>query len=488
MPTLKPPSTPVRPLDPTKAEQKNEVDDKIDQILRIKDTHKQILELAKQDLNRANERSKDQMRKFLAQELRGQLPSALENALNKGQVPNKNLQELLKRLANTNKNNISQTNDPALAREMASDPSLPQQALRWTKFVQKAQHVPASHIQQRDGSASPKGSGANLIELLGQNATELSQSAGLRNPKLIARPLGDLSPQENLMLMEAVFGEKMATKLQGLNINDPLSFLQAGKFPEGRILLAKTLNMPKGRLLAYLMRTELLKIGRGKNGEIGIRPDHLKPLSQAGISMLGSLQALRSFDRNDFGAIFKVFRQALGLLPQKLVGGRPIVKRDFMHWARTASRQSSEIYLLGQDKAGAEIHTFDAQELIQAWYLENLLRQELEQAKKQEREPKDYLKREEREQGKQKDSKGEDDKEEETYDHDEDIPYLESDLLRDDNLHCFWITDYNTLSSKPGAVRRMYVCLDPETGAIIPQQIEIIESPILSGQGGQHER
>ena len=61
----------------------------------------------------------------------------------------------------------------------------------------------------------------------------------------------------------------------------------------------------------------------------------------------------------------------------------------------------------------------------------------------------------------------------------EDLPHLDEDKLRSDQLNCFWITDYNTLSSKPGAIRRMYVCLDSDTGAIIPQQIEVIEAPLL---------
>ncbi len=424
------------------------------------------------------------MGKFLAQQLRGQLPANLESALQKGQLPNKSIHHLLERLANTTKNNIQQTHDPAFAREQASDPSLPQQALRWTKFVQKAQHVPGSHIQKRDGSASPKGSGTSLIELLAQNAELPTQGAGLRSPKLVERPLSELSPQEKFVLMEAVFGEKMATKLKALDIHDPLTFIQAGQLPEGRTTLAKHLKMPKARLLAYLMRSELLKIGRGRNGEMGIRPDHLKPLSQAGISMLGSLHALRAFNREDLSAIFKRFRQAMSLSPQIFKSGRPIVKRDFMHWARTASRQASDIYLLGQDHRIIENKSHDSQEMIQAWYLENLLWQELENAKREQREPLDYLKRE-RQNDEQRER--EENQDEEAYTHDDDLPQLEEDILRGDQLNCFWITDHNTLSSKPGAIRRMYVCLDPETGAIIPQHIEVIESAIFQEQGKPHE-
>jgi len=484
MPTLKPPIGPSYAPTHAKTESKSSVDENIERILQLKNQHQQILQLSKQDIARANEQTKEKMGNFLAQQLRGQLPASLENALQKGHIQNKAMLDLVQRLANTTQNNVKQTYDPAFAREQASDPSLPQQALRWTKFVQKAQHVPGSHIQKRDGSASPKGSGASLIELLAQNAELPTQGAGLRNPKLVARPLDELSPQEKIVLMEAVFGEKMATKLKTLNIHDPLTFIKAGQHPESRTILAKHLKMPKARLLAYLMRSELLKIGRGQNGEMGIRPDHLKPLSQAGISMLGSLHALRAFNREDLSAIFKRFRQAMSLSPQLFKSGRPIVKRDFMHWARTASRQTSELYLWGQDNKVIDNKSHDSQELIQAWYLENLLWQELEDAKRQQRESLDYLKRE-----RQNDERGdrEDAQDEEDYEHDDDLPQLEEDALRNDQLNCFWITDHNTLSSKPGAIRRMYVCLDPETGAIIPQQIEIIDSPIFQEQGKPHE-
>ena len=43
---------------------------------------------------------------------------------------------------------------------------------------------------------------------------------------------------------------------------------------------------------------------------------------------------------------------------------------------------------------------------------------------------------------------------------------------RTDQLMCFWITDFNANLTKPGGMRRMYVCIDPVSGAIIPQSIE----------------
>ena len=486
MPNIKPPIHPPPGTAYAKKDERENIDESVEHILQLKSKHQQILALAKQDLARAGERSKNQVAKFLVENLRGQLPAATENALHNGKLQGKTMNDLIQRLANTAQNAVLQARDPAQARALANDPSTPQQALRWTQFVQKTQHVPGSHIQKRDTSASPKGSAANFIELLAQSKNMENQGPGLRNPKLVPRGIQELSPQEKVILMEAVFGEKLAKALENLNIRDPLNFVTAGQLPEGRTNLAQNLKMPKARLLAYLMRAELLKIGRGRNGEMGIRPDHLKPLSQAGISMLGSLHALRSFKREDLSTIFKRFRQAMSLSPKLLKQGRPIIKRDFLHWARSASRQPSEIYLLGRENMPQMPHVHEPQELIQAWYLENLLWQELQEAKQEQRESLDYLKRE-RERENEKEKEKEEHDEEEVYEHDEDLPHLDEDKLRSDQLNCFWITDYNTLSSKPGAIRRMYVCLDSNTGAIIPQQIEVIEAPLLQGQDINHE-
>ena len=59
------------------------------------------------------------------------------------------------------------------------------------------------------------------------------------------------------------------------------------------------------------------------------------------------------------------------------------------------------------------------------------------------------------------------------------FPDLEYDPNRTDSLMCFWITDFNADLLNPGSVRRMYVCIDPDTGAIIPQSIEQEHNPIV---------
>ena len=52
------------------------------------------------------------------------------------------------------------------------------------------------------------------------------------------------------------------------------------------------------------------------------------------------------------------------------------------------------------------------------------------------------------------------------------MPELEYDPERSDQLMCFWITDFNSSGALPGLLRKMYVCIDPESGAIIPQAVE----------------
>ena len=63
--------------------------------------------------------------------------------------------------------------------------------------------------------------------------------------------------------------------------------------------------------------------------------------------------------------------------------------------------------------------------------------------------------------------------------HDADQPLkVDYDANRQDNLMCFWITDFSA-GPVAGMVRRMYVCVDPKSGQIIPQglDVEYLPSP-----------
>jgi hypothetical protein len=207
-----------------------------------------------------------------------------------------------------------------------------------------------------------------------------------------------------------------------------------------------------------------LKIGPGRNGELAMRPDLLAAMHAAGIAGMGSLAALRGLSREELAHVYRRLREEAGGFSKAVSGGRVPVKRDLQHWARTAARGKSEILLPDFEllERGGQFSRGDAQELIQAWYLENLLWWELQDAKRRaERDERDRRRRD-----------GEPAEDEEQRDDAEDAPDMELDQTRDDKLVCFWITDYNVNPALPGGMRRMYVCLDPETGAIIPQFIE----------------
>ncbi len=444
-------------------------------------------ELAKIDVRQLTAEGQQKLGQLLAQELRGQLPTALAQALATAQVGPDMLQNLAQRFANSvtpdAHTRVGHAATPDQARAQASDQSMPQQALRWTQFVQRTTHVPAAQLHDRAGTATPKGEMATLAELIGQRA-RLTTGAGLKTPKLVERALSDLSPGQRAALMKATFGEKLAQQLLALGISDPLSFVKAGALPTGRAALAGELAMERGKLLTMLMQAELLKIGPGRNGEVGIRPDLLGPLHKAGIGMLGTLANLRSMSREELTFIYSLLRQNAGGFGKALKGSRPPVKRDLIHWARTAARKPSDILLADNEERQGPVSRGDAQELIQAWYLENLLWETLARRRDEEmarhRERLAHEQDEEREQ-RQGEGRGGGDDGSGNQNEPDDGPALEYDGQRDDRLICFWVTDFNTDPSLPEAMRRMYVCVDPDTGAILPQQVEAAIKPASGG-------
>lgn len=416
---------------------------------------------------------------LIADQLKGQLPTQLATALEHGAVGTDLLNLLKQRLANSADPNArsARAADADAARHLATDLNVPQQALRWTQFVQRAQHVPGSHMQDRAGAASPKGEISTLLELLGEK--KALHGASLRAPHLVERALADLSPRQRAALMRSVFGEKMARLLSEIGVNDPLHFVRMGALPAGRGELANVLGLSRGQLLVLLMRAELLKIGPGNNGELGIRPDLLLALQHAGIAMLGTMAAVRSLPREEINYIYQLLREGAAGFTKGDGKSRPVVKRDLLHWARMAARKRSDILLADGEQNGGKYTTADAQELIQAWYLENLFWEEIAQARRQryerEQEAKDEQeKRDRRQREKEQDEQGSQKDEESALI--ESLPELEYDKGRSDQLMCFWITDYNAGPRDMFGPKRMYVCVDPETGAIIPQQIELLAS------------
>ncbi len=456
------------------------VDEIVDRVAgSINNDASQAQQLENLDVKQLSAGGKSRLATMLAQQLRGQLPPNLMKALNEGTVEMGLLSQLSTRLANSvNQDAASRAGkaaSPAAAREAASNPSLPQQALRWGQFIQKAQHIPGSQLQGRSGAAGPKGEGSLLAELIGAKIGTRG-GPGLRSPKLVARALSDLSPMQRNMLMGATFGSKLAQALQELDISDPLMFIKAGALPGDRAGLAQSLGISRGKLIALLMRAELLKIGSGRNGELAMRPEFLAALRQAGIAMLGTMAALRGLSPDEMKFIYQRLRLAAGGFKNAMKGGRIPVKRDLIHWARTAARRRSDILFADSEDYPGSMGRGDAQELIQAWYLENLLWSELDQARR--RANQDVLRQHYREEQERHDEEERDEDDPNWADDDDIVPELEYDKNRDDQLMCYWITDHSqhdTLGTI--STRRMYVCVDPKSGALIPQYIEREELP-----------
>ncbi|MEM6731050.1 MAG: hypothetical protein AAF658_05815 [Myxococcota bacterium] len=452
-------------------------DQQLEEMLReVQQNRSKAVNFAKIELEALSEAGKQQLQKAVADQLKGQLPPNLAKALSDGTLDANMMSRLLQRVANANDPNATgrtpKADSPEAARNLASDGKMPEHALRWAQFVQRIQHIPGANIQQRSGSAGVKGEGTTLIEMLAQ--TLGASGTGFRTPGLAAlatRDLGLLSPGQRQVLLEATFGPELAAKMQELGVQDPLQLVRAGALPEGRAELAESLGMPRGRLLGFLMRAELLKIGPGNNGELGMRPEFLSPLKDAGIAMLGTLAALRALSHEELNFVYQQLRMAMGGQFLNARGGRPVLKRDLLHWARVAARRPSDIMLLDREHAGQALEGHDAQEIVSAWYLENLFWEELAKRRDSDHRRIERDERERRQEQHQRERDHRDDEEEDLLYRD-DLPELTADDERTDDMVCFWISDYNTTGHMAGILRRMYVCIDPDTGGIIPQHLE----------------
>src|SRR5690606_14158938 len=143
--------------------------------------------------------------------------------------------------------------------------------------------------------------------------------------------------------------------------------------------------------------------------------------------------------------VYDKLRAGAGGFANVMLGGRIPVKRDLMHWARTAARRKSDILSADSDEYAGRMARDDAMELIQAWYLENLLWEELDGRSRK------------------RGGRGEqDDSEDPEWVNDDIVPELEFDEERNDNLMCFWVVEPSDDPAKPG-LRNMYVCVDPDT-------------------------
>ena len=126
----------------------------------------------------------------------------------------------------------------------------------------------------------------------------------------------------------------------------------------------------------------------------------------------------------------------------------------------SASKKRSEL-LSDQEPGERDITLERAEELAYSWYLETRYWEALERYRRERQEPQhreDPSPEEDAEQGE---------------DPNQDSPVeIVHDEQREDGLVCFWITDYAPLGAKKQATRHAYVCVDPQSGALIPQSIE----------------
>jgi hypothetical protein len=447
-----------------------------DLLKEVHQDHSRLAGLRHINIKQLSPAARTELSKMLAQQLRGQIPQQLAKALIEGRVEGRILRQLVDRLANTfspdGPMRPGRATNPDAARFAASNPELPRQSLRWGQFVQQTTQLGSGDLQGRGGSASPKGETTVLAEMLAAKLVG-GEGPGLRNPTLVAQAIKNLSPQQLAALMDAVFGVELASQLRGIGVSDPMMFVKAGAMPTDRAQLAKALNIPRGRLMALLMRAELLGIGPGRRGELAIRPEFIGPLRHIGVTMLATLAAMRGFSFEEIKALYTKFRHAAGGFKNTIQGKRVPVKRDLQHWIRSSSHRKSEILLADHEDYQGGLGQGEAHELVQAWYLENLLWEELDRAKRN-----THRRLEERQRERQQHEKHQDDRQSSEQDRDEALwteeqltPDLEYDTTRSDRLMCFWIIDYDQNPQNPGQ-RRMYVCVDPENGALIPQYIE----------------
>ncbi|MED5464676.1 MAG: hypothetical protein VX699_08495 [Myxococcota bacterium] len=231
---------------------------------------------------------------------------------------------------------------------------------------------------------------------------------------------------------------------------DPRTLITHLQNPANRADLATELGLSRGQLLGILYRLEMLQIGKGRNGEAALQLHHLPPLEAAGISMMASLEQLRSLPEQELNWFYRA------LLYFKL----KISKRDLTHWMVSASKKRSE--LLSDEEHGERgISLERAEELAYSWYLETRYWEALERYRRERQEPEHREERSSEEESEENDELNQDNPVE-----------IVHDEQRDDGLVCFWITDYAPQGAKKQATRHAYVCVDPQTGALLPQSIE----------------
>lgn len=472
--------------------------DQVDSLLRRMRTGQlNVKQLAKLNLKALTQEAKAHLAKELAQEMKGLLPAQVHQAIMKGDVDDPRLSKLVEQFVQQfgdkglpvrpgagKGKHAAQAKGQAGAAAAKGGPgttdelaTTKQGATKWQQYAQTSQvqkHVSTGRLAQK--ILEQAGEKKNLLSVLtdrnqaaargkGQ-ARGSTSAAGMRSPHLVHKEgLQRFSPAQQRAMLTTMFGRDMLDKLGAAGVKDLVSLLAKGAGTEGRAELAKLLGMGRGALLTKLMSSELLGIGPGSRGEAGLQPETLSLLMRGGVFSMGTLAALKGLPRGELAHLFKLMRKGPEAFKRSLGGQRPIVKKDINHWSQRASRSRSAIVLADPDELEGGLDPDESQEHVAAWYLEALFYEELEEYR--------WLEQHERERQERERQQEEDRRREEEEERDRDDPLLiHPDPESPSGLVCFWVEEHNLSPRKLGGITRRYVCIDPQSGAIIPKGVE----------------
>lgn len=410
-------------------------------------------EFAKLKIQELSVNAQQTLASFFANTLQSQLPANLVSMLQNNELPPQLLQQLLQTLIQAAADGqLSQLSKQMAGLLFENDQLLQADNAKWSQF-----------LQENLATGGKTLSDAQTYDFLGFHM-HLAAGPGLRSPHLLAKTLDDLSPEQALQWLQALVGGELAAMLEKNGIKNIGEFLLAGQTPDQRLQLAQILGLSRGELLALLLQAELLGIAPGMHGELGLNPALLDSLSKIGIMMLSTLASVRGLTQEQLQELFAHFREHF-LLNQE--NERAVLKKDLLYWSREAKRRSSQV-LLPDHNVKKNLSNQDAEELIQAWYLNSTFGQQPSLSTVEEIDGD-----ESRREGQKHSSDSDEGSNEDPKDRQKQ-PTMQRDHERTDDLICFWIEDPNPVGFKMGTIRRSYVCINPKTGQIQPQRTEIV--------------
>lgn len=449
---------------------------RIEELLKeIKKDRHHIAKLLRLNLNALTKKQKDKLTRFVAKTLKGQLSKDEQDKL----LSNPStalLKKLLGRLKPQSQK--AQAKQKDTLQEQTEKTSKQKRAVRQNRNpnLKKFAKQPTDD-SKRQMALTKKQNKTDTALNRSKALSAKSSGPGLRNPKLVLASGTSRNEAQTQTLLDTLFGAHAAKQLLKMGIKQPLELLRQGAMPGARCELAKQLGLSRAQLLTLLFRAELLRIGPGPKGQLGLLPYLVRPLNLSGLCMLRTLAQVHTLPQKDIGLLFGLFRKTCGLYDFKKTGQQKTSKQDFLYWSKAASTLSSHIRF--ELFAKNALTRDNAEEAIQLWYLEHLIDEQLDMARKAEEMLRRDQQRVKQDQGQQRhrnnqSNEKDDEQESSTQEETNDDFLFEYDHGRNDHLMCFWITDFNVELAQGRGIRRMYVCIDPETGAILPQGVEAL--------------